>query len=276
MIRRGLWWRGALWLALLGPLFFVIYTPINQYTATRGDVGQWVWAWEQHIPFWPWTIVPYWSENLLYGLSLFVCTQKREQTVHALRLLAASLLAAAGFLLWPLRYTFERAATDGLFGALFTQLKAFDLPYNQAPSLHIILAWLLWLRYQAHVPKPSVWRYVVHAWALLIALSVLTTWQHHFIDVLWGAVAGVAISYALPIGRRWQWQAMTDPKAVTLRRRYGASALAVGILAYASTWTPAWPLTVLLVWIALDLALLALAYWRLGRSIYQKDAHGQV
>lgn len=276
MRQRGLWWRGLLWLGLLGPLFFLIYTPINQYTATRADVGHWVWAWEQHIPFWPWTIVPYWSENILYGLSLFICTQRREQTMHALRLLAASLLAAVGFLVWPLRYTFERPLTDGLFGTLFAQLETFDLPFNQAPSLHIILAWLLWLRYQAHVPKPSPWRFVVHTWALLIALSVLTTWQHHFIDVLWGAVAGVVISYALPIGRRWQWRVHTDPKAQVLRHRYGIATLVLGLCTHASLWWPFWPLTFLLAWITLDLALLTLAYWRLGHSIYQKNAEGKV
>lgn len=53
------WKQGLCWLLVLGPLFFISYGQVNQYTATRHDVSSVVFIWEQQIPFMPWTIVSY-------------------------------------------------------------------------------------------------------------------------------------------------------------------------------------------------------------------------
>lgn len=215
--KYSLWKQGVCWLLLLGPLFFLSYGQVNQFTATRYDVGSRVFAWEHAIPFMPWTIVPYWSIDLLYGISLFICTSKQELTRHGCRLLASSLIACAGFLLFPLKFTFVRPETQDMFGWLFHQLELFDLPYNQAPSLHIILTWLLWLRFRQHLNRGA--RMVSGAWFLLIAASVLTTWQHHFVDVLSGFIVAVVISYAIPIEGQWRWK-RPSPHALRLYTRW--------------------------------------------------------
>ncbi|WP_058910905.1 phosphatase PAP2/dual specificity phosphatase family protein [Entomohabitans teleogrylli] len=265
--RRALWWRGVGWLALLGPLFFITYGQVNQFTAGRENIGSVVFDWEQHIPFLPWTIVPYWSIDLLYGLSLFVCTSFREQTRHAWRLIAASLVACAGFLLFPLKFSFVRPPGDGLYGWLFQQLEMFDLPYNQAPSLHIMLAWLLWLRFWPHL-RPA-WRAVMSGWFALIAVSVLTTWQHHAIDVVTGLLAGALVSYAIPVHGGWR-RVTPDARGRRLARRYLTAALVCMLIAL---WFPAcW----LLWWPAIALALVALAYAGLGVAVFRKRPSGQL
>lgn len=185
----GLIRRGVLWLLLLGPLFFLSYGLSNTFTAGRSDVGSLVFAWESSIPLWPWTILPYWSIDLLYGLSFLLPLSRLEMDRHALRLLSAQLICIAGFLLWPLRFTFERPELQGVFGWLFDVLMGFDKPFNQAPSLHIALLVIIWAMFARHTRGRLV-RWLLHGWMGLIGLSVLTTWQHHFIDVPSGAVAG--------------------------------------------------------------------------------------
>jgi membrane-associated phospholipid phosphatase len=154
-----------------------------------------VYDWERHIPFMPWTIVPYWSIDLLYGLSFLLCRSVQQVDRHALRLLTAQLLSVACFLAFPLTFSFARPATDGLFGGLFDALAGFDQPYNQAPSLHISLLVIIWVRFagasRARAPA-------VDLWAALIAASVLTTYQHHFIDLPTGALVGLLCLWLWP------------------------------------------------------------------------------
>ena len=71
-----------------------------------------VWLCAGLSPFWPWTIVPYWIIDLLYGLSLFVCASKGELDTHAKRLLTAQLVAVFCFIAFPFSFTFERPAVD--------------------------------------------------------------------------------------------------------------------------------------------------------------------
>ncbi|EOY3828046.1 TPA: inositol phosphorylceramide synthase, partial [Pseudomonas aeruginosa] len=180
--------RAVLWLLFLGPFFFASYGLANWLTSQRGDVGSLVFDWERGMPLWPWTILPYWSIDLLYGLSLLLPRDKRELDTHCLRLLSAQVLSVACFLLFPLRFTFERPELGGVFGWLFDVLMGFDKPFNQAPSLHIALLVVLWVCYARYAS--GAWRWLLHGWFALIGLSVLTTWQHHFIDVPTGALAG--------------------------------------------------------------------------------------
>ena len=87
-------------------------------------------------------------------------------------------------------------------GLLFDLLVAVDLPYNRAPSLHIGVLVILWARF---APRLSGgWLLVLHAWFGAIGISVLTTFQHHVIDIPAG-LAVASLSLALTAGGRLQW-----------------------------------------------------------------------
>ncbi|MDR6715153.1 membrane-associated phospholipid phosphatase [Pseudomonas hunanensis] len=269
----GLIRRGVLWLLLLGPFFFLSYGLSNTHTATRDDVGSLVFAWERQMPLWPWTIIPYWSIDLLYGLSFLLPRNRREMDRHALALLTAQLICVACFLLWPLRFTFERPELSGLFGWLFDVLMGFDKPFNQAPSLHIALLVIIWTMFARHVQGP-IGRWLMHAWMGLIGVSVLTTWQHHFIDVPTGALVGFVCVWLWPREGRLPLLAMrpaTDPKRWRLGAYYSlGAALCAGLaLGFGDAWL--W-----LLWPAVALLIVALNYALLGASGFQKGADGRL
>ncbi|MDR2208967.1 MAG: hypothetical protein LBE22_08365 [Azoarcus sp.] len=185
--------RGVLWLLFLGPFFFLTYAPANRYAArvdAASGVGSLAFDWERSIPLLPWTIIPYCSINLFYGPAFLCCRNKSSTNRLGLRLLSAQVICVACFFLWPFRFAYDRPPVEGVLGVLFDILTKYDLPYNQAPSLHIAVLFIIWQKFATFTTLRTV-RGAIHAWALMIGLSVFTTWQHHFIDALAGLAVGI-------------------------------------------------------------------------------------
>jgi len=187
------------WLAGLGVFFYTSYVLANWLATQREQVPSIVSDWEHQIPFVAWTILPYWSVNLFYATSLFVCRTRAELDVHGRRLLTAQIIAVLFLIATPLAFSFAQSATTGIPGVLFTALQSFDRPYNQAPSLHIALLVILWALYGRHVPRPLRWP--LYGWFALVGLSVLTTYQHHFFDIPTGALLGLGCLWLWPMGQ---------------------------------------------------------------------------
>jgi protein-tyrosine phosphatase len=261
---RSVYLKGIGWLLLLAPFFFLTYGQVNQFTVGRENIGSLVFDWEPHIPFVPLSIIPYWSLDLLYGISLFVCTSIQEQRQLVCRLILASLFACMGFLLFPMQFTFIRPESTGLTGWLFGQLEQFDLPYNQSPSLHIILSWLLWRHFNRHLAR--FWQKLNTVWFVLIAASVLTTWQHHVIDVITGLLIGLIIDWMIPEHGKWRCCRIKG-KRNTLAKYYFCGAF---VCLAGTVWIP------LLWWPTLALIIVGLAYGLLGVDALQKDQQGRL
>ena len=179
--------------------YIALYGLSNQLTRLRADVGLGVFAWESAIPFVGWTIVPYLSIVAFFALSFFTDPDPRELRRHVLRLALVLVVSVICYALFPLQFTFARPPTHGAIGVLFDALSLFDLPYNRAPSLHIGVLAVLWVRVPRAVDGCA--RAALHAWFALIAVSVLTTYQHHVMDVPAGAALG-AIVIVLTARRR--------------------------------------------------------------------------
>jgi hypothetical protein len=186
-------------LAAMGLVFFSTYGFANWLAGRHASVPSFSFAWEHAIPFWPWTIIPYWSIDLLYAASFFLWKGRDALFDHARRLLTVQCISVVCFIAWPLRFSFDRPPVEGAAGALFTLLAGFDKPFNQAPSLHIGLLVVLWTVYAMRLR--GVGRWALHGWFALIGISVLTTYQHHMIDVPTGAAVGCFALFLFPIRR---------------------------------------------------------------------------
>ena len=243
------WLRALAWLAFLGPVFFLSYNFANAAAASRGaSVPVLMFDWERHIPFLEWTIFPYWSSDLLYALSLLVCRTRQELDLHGKRLLAIQVFSIACFLAFPLRCVMERPAlSEGWSGELFHYLASFDQPFNQAPSLHVSLAVILWTRFRVRVD--GAMRLLTAAYLVMVAVSSLTTYQHQFIDLPTGAWAGLLVIGALPEDR------VRRPE-VRLALFYVAGSLSCTVVAFAVRGFAWW-----LLWPGFALSMVACAYW---------------
>jgi protein-tyrosine phosphatase/membrane-associated phospholipid phosphatase len=256
------WRAGAVWTIVLGSTFFLVYGTCNWITSLRAGVPSFYWAWEPSIPFVPAMVVPYMSLDLFFAGAIFLCAREEIGT-HAKRVFLAIFVAAACFLLFPLRFAFVRPATAGFAGMLFDWLK-LDQPYNQFPSLHIALCSIVWAPYRRRSKGPLRW--ILAVWFLLIGLSPLLTYQHHAIDLIGGGILTVIVFYLFPwsVGQKSSsWQRGSFHFRATLI--YGVPALLLTLIAFALR-----PWGLLLLWPACSLALVAAAYAGAGPQVFRK------
>ena len=255
-------------LAGLSIFFFTSYNLTNWYTANLSDVGSLFFSWESLIPLWPWTIVPYWSIDLMYGLAILLATSKQSLKILCLRLFSAQIICITCFLIFPLKFSFERPNLDGFLGLWFDVLMGFDKPFNQAPSLHITLLVILWQFYNCYF-QSKFNQLLLHVWCFLIALSVLTTWQHHFFDVPTGLWAGCFCIWL------WPENGMTPLKSKSYAKQYTWSGiyfllflLSLSLAIYIGG------IGLWLLWLAGAFVLVSANYLVFGATGFQKQANG--
>ena len=201
---------------LTSTIFVGTYWLSNRLTELRSDIGSTVFDWEKGIPFVTWTIVPYLSICCFFPMSFFVGRDPIELRRHVARLALVLLISIVCYAMFPLRFTFDRPPVEGVFSPLYGALTAFDLPYNRAPSLHIAVLVVLWARWDPHLNR--VRRTCMGGWFLLIGASVLTTYQHHVIDVLAGLTLGAAaVALTAPRSQRVTAERRRSRPAVPVR-----------------------------------------------------------
>jgi protein-tyrosine phosphatase len=261
--------RAALWLVFLGPFFYASYGFSNHLASLQPDVPNIAFDWEHAVPFLEWTIIPYWSVNLFYVATLFANDNTAGVDRTAKRYLTCQIIAIACFIAFPLKAIFVKADTSGLTGFLFDALGSFDKPFNQAPSLHIALLVIIWDHWRTRFT--GLGRMLWHVWAFLIGASVLTTFQHHFIDIPTGALLGLFALWLFPENLFPQNQ--TSINAKTGVYYLSGAVLSVLVALVGFRWTP---LALFLLWPALSLAIVAAAYFGMGVSIFQKQRDGRV
>ena len=245
--------------AELSVLFLVVYSGCNWITGQRSHVGSFYFQWEHAIPFVPFMILPYMSIDLFFIAAPFLCRTEEELRIFSRRVIAAIIIAGLCFLLFPLRFAFPRPHANGWLGAVFDWFRGVDLPFNLFPSLHAALLLLLVDVYSRNLR--GVLLLAVMSWFFLIALSPLLTYQHHVIDIVGGFVlAGYCFYF---------FRESSHAPPVVANRRIG-SYYAAGAAVVLIMGAIFWPWGVLLLWPAIALGIVAIAYFRAGPIVFHK------
>jgi protein-tyrosine phosphatase len=243
----------------LSVLFLVVYSGCNWITGQRGGVGSFYFQWERAIPFVPFMILPYMSIDLFFVAAPFLCRTDQELRIFSRRVVAAILIAGLCFLLFPLRFAFPRPHASGWLGAIFDWFHGMDSPFNLLPSLHAALLLLLVDLYARNLR--GVLLLAAMLWFFLIGLSPLLTYQHHVIDILGGfALAG----YCFYLFRE---PSLVLPVVVNRRIGLCYAAGAVVVLLMGAIF---WPWGALLLWPAIALGIVAIAYFGAGPIVFHK------
>ena len=246
---------------LLGAVFVLVYGECNQFTAMRTDVSSCYFEWERSLPFVPWLIVPYWSLDLFFCASFFLCATRAELRLLTTRLVAVVLASGVFYLLFPMKFGWDRPVPNGWTAPLFRALYANDLPFNLAPSLHISLRSILWVAIAARLR--GWWRTVVKVWFVLIGVSTLLLWQHHFLDVATGFLMGWMIKAIIPARPRRREPATLAHRTMAFRTGLLA-VVCSGIALCGGAWLWfAWP--------AVACGIVSLAYVRRDARLLGKE-----
>jgi membrane-associated phospholipid phosphatase len=254
MYRSG--WKTVIFLCLL---FMLVYNSTNWLAAHRAHVPTYYFQWERHIPFVPIFIIPYMSIDLFFIAAPFLCRRERERRTLSNRIVTGILIAGLCFLLFPLRFAFERPHVEGPLGVIFNNFRSFDQPFNQLPSLHITLRTILAVFYVHRFRGLLKWS--LRIWFSLIGFSTVLTYQHHVIDALGGFALGALCIYFFAD------EPMRSPvtKNPKIGGYYMLVALVCGVLGF---WLE--PLGLILLWPAVAFAIASTAYFGVGPGIFRK------
>jgi protein-tyrosine phosphatase/membrane-associated phospholipid phosphatase len=243
----------------LGLLFLIVYGSCNWFTAQRANVPTLFFEWERSIPFVPLMIVPYMSIDLFFVAAPFLCQSRRELIAFSKRMAAALLIAGLCFLLFPLRFAFERSPLTGWVGAFFDWFRGIDRPYNLLPSLHIALCLIIADLFVRRTR--GFLRHALVIWFVLIGLSAVLTYQHHVMDVVAGFALGAYCLYFFP---------ESEARLPVIPNRRVGSYYLTGMFVVASLAVWFWPWGALLIWPMVSLGIAAAAYFGAGPGIFRK------
>ncbi len=150
--------------------------------------------WEKNIPYGEYFIIPYFSYFIIPLLAFFAFKQTSNimrQFVFIFALIA--IVSLTIFVFYPHQFGWKRPAPTTGFETIRVMLAFLeaDEVYNTFPSLHVSFTVAFWYMMKDHI-KNRIFYHLTWSWLVLIVLSTLFVFQHHFVDV----VTGIFLFYA--------------------------------------------------------------------------------
>lgn len=172
-------------LSLCTIVFMVVYNLSTWYASSLEHLPSFTFDFERAIPFVPLSIIPYMASGVFFCLVFFLSKNKYQLKILTWRMLFVTITAGIIFVIFPLQFSLTKPeVSNSVLKLPFSFLEVFDSPFNQSPSLHITFAFVFWSVFKDLLK----WRLFLMIWLILLGISTLTTYQHHVIDILTGAI----------------------------------------------------------------------------------------
>lgn len=145
---------------------------------------------DRAVPLVPWTLWPYLSIYLIYFVSSYFQKDARRFSIFVVAFALAYCIASVIFLLYPThlpREFLDLSSEPGMNAKMLQLFYHIDKPTNCLPSLHVGTAVICIFPFLGRRPFLAG---LFAIWALIIAVSTLTTKQHYFVDTITGALFG--------------------------------------------------------------------------------------
>lgn len=142
--------------------------------------------WELKIPRITWMSLIYLSLSPLLLLAPFIIREAKHFKNFFEVMVLETLIASVIFLIIPMEAAYIYQEPVGFFAPFFILADAINLTYNEAPSLHVAFAFTAAWTFSKNANMP--YRLLMNSWAIVIAISTITTHQHHIIGVVLGVL----------------------------------------------------------------------------------------
>ena len=182
-------------------LFFIGYLYLLQHPVYPVIVMP-LTALDRLIPFQPQALFVYFTLWLYVGVAPGLELSFTELVVYGLWIGALCLTGLACFYFWPTQVPPLAIDVSGFPG--FAALQGVDAAGNACPSMHVAVAMFTVIRLEDVLRRagaPGYLRLINRVWFVAIAASTLMVKQHVVLDVVAGALLGIA--FALP-SMRWR------------------------------------------------------------------------
>ena len=175
---------------LFSKIFFSVYGGASLLASLRDPRPDFHFSWELSLPFFPSLSIVYLSVPLLLLLTPFILRTWRNFTPFFITLTVETLVAGAFFLVLPTTQAYPERVASGFFAGLFRFADRMNLDYNEFPSLHIAFA----ITAAVVFGRRCGWfgRTLFFLWVAGVAASTLFLHEHHLLDLVGGAVLGLA------------------------------------------------------------------------------------
>ncbi len=244
------------WMLYLGVFFFLVYGLSNFIASQTAPHNSVYMEWEKNIPFISIFIIPYMSLDLLFISVFFAPYNRTELRTLALRIFALISFSTLIFIIIPLQFNFEKPEINS-FQTLFYFLK-LDKPFNQLPSLHISFSVIFFCSIKPKI-NSNLAKYLILSWIILICLSTLFTFQHHFWDIPTGIIVGfLAVYFISPSKSKLLFNSFSTPRSIKIAGYYLFAAVIISFITM--LFGDINLFTIILTWLFASVLVVSIAY----------------